>query len=147
MPLKRKDHWQTRDFSQFLIDRAKTPFVWGTNDCALFAADGIQAQTGVDIASDFRGKYTDEAGAFGAIKSVCNGTTVADAAAYCATKHGMDELQHPLMAQRGDLVIAADGANLIAGLVHLNGRDVVSVGAQGLLRLPLTTIRRAWRVA
>jgi len=86
---------------------------WGTNDCALFAANAILAITGTDIASDFRGKYSDEAGAFALIKSVTGGTTVADAAAWCAAKHGLVELAHPLQAQRGICWVVTNGRNLI----------------------------------
>lgn len=145
MSLARIQHWDTRAFHDFLLERAKTPFAWGANDCALFAADGIRAITGVDIASDFRGKYSDESGALASIKAICGGTTVADAAAYCAAKHGFAELAHPLMAQRGDLVVfdAPSGA-LVAGLIHLSGRHIVAVGEDGLYRLPITTVKRAW---
>ncbi|MGC1781755.1 MAG: hypothetical protein WA708_04490 [Acidobacteriaceae bacterium] len=146
MPLKRTEHWATREYHKFLLARAKTPFAWGTNDCCLFPADAIEAFTGVDLASDFRGKYHDEASAFALIKSVANGTTVADAAAYCAAKHGLAERKYPLMAQRGDLVTIENAGSLIAGIVHLNGRHVVSVGASGLLRMPITNVKRAWAV-
>lgn len=147
MTLTRKQHWDTRAFHDFLVARAEAPFEWGTNDCALLAADGIQAMTGVDIAADFRGKYHDEASAMQAIHDVCGGTSVADAAAYCAKNHGLVEWTHPLLARRGDLVIVRNGdGSLIAGLVHLNGRHVVSVGEKGLLRLPIRSIVRSWHV-
>ena len=144
MGLIRKQNWEDDgDFHGFLMARAKMPFVWGGNDCALFAADAIESITGTDIAADFRGKYTDETGAFAAIKSVCDGTTVADAAAYCAGKFELMELKHPLMAKRGDLVVMEDSGRLIAGVVHLNGH-LVSVGEDGLKVLPITAVRRAW---
>ena len=82
MAMHRIRHWATRGFHTFLEQRARRPFAWGVNDCALFAADGIRAITGVDIAADFRGKYSDEAGAMAAVKEVAGGSTVADAAAY-----------------------------------------------------------------
>jgi hypothetical protein len=72
--------------------------------------------------------------------------TVADAVAYCAKQHGLVEYTHPLCAQRGDLVVMANGTNLIAGVVHLNGAHLISVGEPGLVRLPITTIKRAWKV-
>ena len=144
MELRRKEHWETRAFDAFLRARAALAFKWGANDCALFVADGIEAITGVDIAIDFRGRYSDEAGAFRAIAEIAGGHTVADAAAWCAAKCGLDECGSPLMAQRGDLVVAESGDNLIAGLVHLSGRHVVAVGEDGLYRLPLSAVRRAW---
>jgi hypothetical protein len=142
--MRRIEHWETRAFHNFLVDRAELDFKWGSNDCALFAADGILAITGVDIAAEFRGKYVDEAGALAAIRSIAGGTTIADAAVYCARMHELVELEHPLKAQRGDLVVFQNGENLIAGLVHLSGRHVVTVGPQGLYRFPITSIARAW---
>lgn len=145
MAIQRLEHWETRHFHNFLIESADKPFEWGSWDCALFAASGIEAITGVDIADDFRGKYNDEAGAAALIKEVTGGASVADAAAHCAVKHGLTELQHPLKAQRGDLVVfeAATGA-LVAGLVHLSGRHIISVGESGLFRFPISAVKRAW---
>jgi hypothetical protein len=144
--LRRTEHWATREYHQFLVGRAKTPFAWGANDCALFAADGILAMTGVDIAAEFRGKYDSEATALAAIQEVCGGATVADAAAHCASVHGLVEWTYPLMARRGDLVVLVNGDRLISGLVHLNGRHAVTPGDHGLVRMPITAVRRSWHV-
>jgi hypothetical protein len=146
MPLTRIQHWATRAYHTFLLERAHAPFAWGTHDCALFAADGVQAITGVDIAAAFRGKYTDEAGALAAIKSITGGSTVADAAAWCAAQHGILELPRPLFAQRGDLVVLEDAGRLIAGLVHLSGRHIVAAGESGLKRISISKVKRAWHV-
>jgi hypothetical protein len=136
----------TVPFTAFLKQAKSTPFKWGSNDCCLFAANAVLAITGTDLADDFRGKYTDEASAFALIKTVTGGTTVADAAAYCAKKHNLTEYAHPLMAKRGDLVVISNAGNLIAGVVHLNGREVVSVNDQGMVRLPITSITRSWSI-
>jgi hypothetical protein len=148
MSLTRTPHWATRELHQFVIDRTHTKFAWGVHDCALMAADAIKSFTGVDIASDFRGLYTDEASAKAAIETVTgikNGT-VEDAAAYCAAKHGLVELTHPLMAQRGDLVVLMDSGRVIAGIVHLSGKHIVAAGDAGLKRMDIMTIKRAWRL-
>jgi hypothetical protein len=143
--ITRAKHWATRAYHQYLLDTAKTPFQWGSNDCALFAANGIKAITGVDIADDFRGKYSNEAEAFALIKTMTGGTTVADAAAYCAKKHGLKALANPLFAQRGDLVVfEAPTGSLVAGLVHLNGRHIISVGESGLYRFSIRQVKQAW---
>ena len=152
MPLKKHEHWQTRAFHNFLLENADKPFAWGTHDCALFAANAILANTGVDIADDFRGKYITQLGAFKTIKQVTGGTTVADAAAYCAAKHGLVEHTYPLMAKRGDLVVVENGGNLIAGVIHLNGVHAISVSESGLVRLPIadvtgkSNIVRSWSI-
>jgi hypothetical protein len=148
-PLKnaRVANWAIEHYHNFLLARAKMPFAWGTNDCAMFCADGIQTMIGVDIAADFRGQYTDQASALAAIKAIAGGATIADAAAWCASKHGLVEWEHPRMAKRGDLVIALDGeAGPLAALVHLNGADVVAPGDAGLRRLPITAVVRSWHV-
>lgn len=146
MSLERTTHWQTREFHDFLIAREKLPFEWGVNDCCLFPADAIHSFTGHDLASDFRGKYCGESGAYALIKTLTGGTTVEDAAAWCAKKAGLVERPAPLFAQRGDLVVIANGDDLIAGVIHLNGRHVISVGQNGLLRLPIRSVKRAWKV-
>jgi hypothetical protein len=145
MAIKRIRHklWATR-YHHFLVSRARMKFAWGQHDCALFAADGVLALTGVDIAAEFRGKYPDETGALAAIKTIAGGATIADAAAWCAAKHGFAELAHPKMAQRGDLVVfqGATGGN-VAGLVHLSGQ-LVAAGEDGLYRFPISKVLRAW---
>lgn len=152
MPLKRTNSWDTGEFHEFLETRAKAPFAWGTNDCCLFPADAIQSFTGEDLAAEFREKYTDEASAFAAIAAITGGTTVEDAAVWCAERAGLSEWVDasgtplPLMAQRGDLVVLEDSGRMIAGVVHLNGRHVVTVGEAGLKRLPLNVVKRAWKI-
>ncbi len=146
MPLTRSKTWETRELPAFITAHKNVPFAWGGADCCLLAADAVLAITGTDIASDFRGKYTDQASALVAIRSIAGGTTVADAAAYCAGKHDLVEWPHPLQAQRGDLVVIQDAGGLIAGFVHPTGRFAMSIGEAGLKFLPLSQVKRAWKV-
>jgi hypothetical protein len=146
MALKRLPNWDTQLLPAFVASRRTTPFAWGTNDCSLFAADAVLAITGEDIADAFRGRYTDEASAFGLIKALTGGTDVAHAAAYCATKHGLTEYSYPKLAKRGDLVVLTNAGRVIAGVVHTDGRHIVSVGEKGLLYLPISQAQRAWAV-
>ena len=144
--IKRSSTWVTQELNQFLADNANAQFVWGTLDCSLFAADAIKAMTGVDIAADFRGKYNDKASAFALIHTLTGGTTVADAAAYCANKYGLVEWKHPLCAQRGDLVCVDNGGTIIAGIVDLSGKRVACLGESGILRVAISNILCAWHV-
>jgi hypothetical protein len=147
MPLTRSHSWE-RELHSFLSSRIALPFAYRTNDCSVFACDGIQAMTGVDIAEDFRViRYATAIGALRAIRKVTGGSTVEDAAAYCADKYSLPELTHPLLAKRGDLVLIEQSAgNLVMGLVHMTGSYVVAPGDPGLLRLPLTAIKKAWSI-
>lgn len=152
MALQRTTHWLTRELDTFLREHEDAPFAWGANDCSLFAANAIQAMTGVDIADDFRGLYADEASAFELINAVTGGSTVADAAAHCAGKHGLVEWADadgkplPLMARRGDLCVVDNAGRSIAGVVDLSGKYVACMGEQGITRLALRKIQRAWHV-
>lgn len=152
MPLKRTKHWLTRELDAFLRDHAHDTFAWGKNDCCLFAADALEAFTGVDIADDFRGRYDDEVSAFALIKTVTGGETVADAAAHCAAKHSLTEWANkdgkplPLMARRGDLCIVDNAGRMIAGIVDLSGAFVACMGEAGIIRLSIRRVVRAWHV-
>ena len=143
--LKRSKHWATCELHDHMIERAQLPHAYGKNDCALFAADGIRAMTGVDIAEDFRG-YAGPMGAQRAIAKITGGSTVEDAAVYCAKKYELPELEHPLTAKRGDLVLLEQDGDKILGLVHLSGTCAVAPGDAGLRRIPLSAIKRAWRI-
>ena len=132
----------------FLIAKQDQAFEWSQNDCCLFAADACKAIHGIDVADDFRGKYTDEDSAHELIRTVTNKTdaTVADAIDHSLTKHGFTEHENPLMAKRGDIVAIKNGDTLIGGIVHLNGRHVISVSQKGLVRLPISKVVRAWSI-
>lgn len=143
MAIKRKHDWDTAALHTFLLARAHTPFSWAHNDCATFSADGILAMTGTDIMAELRG-YTTQAEAIAKITAVTGGHTLEDAIVWVAAKHGLTERKHVLMAQRGDLVLYRNGSDYAAGLVHLNGRDIVSPGSKGIMRMPLTSAYRAW---
>ena len=152
MPLQRTEHWRTREFYQFLLTNLQVEHVWGRSDCCLIAANAIQSFTGCDIASTFRGRYDSQASAFKQIETVTGEPSVEAAIAHCAQEYGLQEYVNasgqpqPLYAKAGDLVMALNGANQIGGVVHLNGREIVSVGMGGLVLIPLLQAQRAWKV-
>ena len=57
--------WRIR-LAALIVERRRQPFVWGTSDCCLLAADGVRAMTGFDFAGAMRG-YTTR---FGALRSL-----------------------------------------------------------------------------
>lgn len=59
--MKRLPNWQAR-LSTWLGTVSTRPMQPGQHDCCLFGAGAIEAQTGVDIAADWRGRYTTFAG-------------------------------------------------------------------------------------
>lgn len=118
----------------FIEGRLGAPFVWGANDCALFAADAMLALHGVDFAKAYRGKYNTEKAAQRLIKRAGGLSAIVD-------KAGLDYVEHPAV---GDVVLVGheDGESLGVCV----GAHVYSVGKAGLVRLPLNSVLRAWRV-
>jgi hypothetical protein len=146
--MNRDEKWVEK-LDALLFERREWPFAWGSHDCALFACDAILAMTGVDLAADFRGKYSSEATAAEAMQAFCGkqGATIEDVAEKVCAQHGLEELEHPLLARRGDVVIFdSDRWGATLGIVALDGRHVVGAGTFGLERVPITKIERAWRV-
>ena len=82
------------------LDRVnEEPFKWGSHDCALFAADCVKAQTGVDPAEAYRGKYETAHGAARALREHGAGTLLR------TLKSIFGESINPHLAQRGDVVM------------------------------------------
>jgi hypothetical protein len=121
--------------NRLLADRMARPFAWGVQDCCIFAADCVQALTGVDPAADVRGTYADAAGALATLEAQGGITTVGARAGAPIP---------PLDARAGDV-----------GVVRLDARDMLAVcvgalwlapAAGGLAALPFTAAAQAWRV-
>lgn len=119
----------------FVESRRAAPFVWGENDCVMFAADCALAITGNDPAIVYRGSYSTAAGAARIIKKV------GDLAALVDEQFDQIPVAH---AGRGDWV-----------LVHNDGRPSVCVvlgavaagaGEHGLSFVPMTEATMAWMV-
>lgn len=48
------------DLTEFLAQAGRRPFVWGSFDCLLYAADWARERSGVDPAVGLRGSYGDQ---------------------------------------------------------------------------------------
>jgi len=111
-------------------------FDWLSHNCALFAAGGVECQTGIDFAKDYKGPKT-KAGMIKRLKRVAG--NVEDA----VTK----ELGEPInvkMAKRGDVVSCETEFGLALGLCV--GSKAVFLNEDGKVFFPLKICRKAWRV-
>jgi hypothetical protein len=123
----------------FIQTHKNKPFVWGENDCCLFAANAVLALTGNDLAAEFRGKYSTELGAARALK-----------------KHGYSSIEMllnaklgesiaPLSAKNGDVALVENHlGQLAAGIVFRSG--IYCVSPSGLRQLPLSSVISVWGV-
>jgi len=141
--VNRNPLWNTL-LAEFIHSRLLSPFVWGQNDCCLFACDAVLAMTGTDLAANFRGKYNDQASAYQLIKSYA-GAGLAEFADKVATENGIAEVGLNF-ATGGDVVLVNGDQGDTLGFVELNGREVLATGPQGLMRVAKTNWKKAWRI-
>jgi hypothetical protein len=104
--LIRVAHWE-RVLAEQIQAAQKREYQWGVFDCCLFAADVVQAITGVDLAAEFRGKYKTAAGATRELKKYAGTSKLSDTLGIIMTKHGCKMIR-PGWAGRGDVVVILD---------------------------------------
>ena len=133
--MNRLEHWRVH-FDAFLTERARQPFAWGRNDCAIFAADAVQAVTGVDLAGRLRGATT----ARQAVRLLRrHGDLLGIASAALGAPVGVHQ------AQEADVLLVRMGRRSALG-VRLADDVVVGPGLDGLQAVPLQQALCAWRV-
>jgi hypothetical protein len=141
--IQRVIDWEQK-LDRFVAERAQSPFVWGRHDCCIFACDAVLIMTDVDLAADFRDKYSSASGALRMLKAY--GGTVEMLAEEIADQFCIFEVP-VLYAQRGDVVLLPsnnDGPAL--GIVSLDGWNCLGAGPEGLVKVPLNQCLKAWRI-
>jgi hypothetical protein len=136
--IMRLENWEEK-LALFLISRQTQAFVWGTNDCILFAADAVKETTGVDLAAEVRGAYNSESTA-ALILNERGGLEAAITTAFGYAPHTAWAKTH-----RGDVVLAQAGGTLCAGVSVGDGQIAVPAPtAKNIVRLPLNAARKIW---
>lgn len=118
--------------------RAK-PFIWGENDCCLFACNCVWAITGTDIAAAFRGYRSIEEAKV--ILDLYGG--VGGVAEAVALEHGVYEVRCA-QARRGDICLIDAGHGETLGVCV--GENILCPGLKGLVSYPLLQAIRAWEI-
>lgn len=126
--------WPTRLIT-LLQERRLTPFEWGKHDCCLFAADAYMALCDKDLASEFRGHYKTELGAYRALKK--RGYESVEA----VLSAKLSQPKTTTLPERGDILLINYEGQLTAG-VYFNAAWVV--GEHGLVQAPPSWIVKAW---
>ena len=137
-PLSRFPDWEDR-LRTYLDRVAEDPFVWGSHDCALFAASCVNAMCGVDPADGFRGTYTDARGAAQALKDHGAGTLLK------TVKSWLGDPQAGHFAHRGDVVMrdATTTGICVGQFSWFVGQEQ---GENRLVPVPTASCRYAFRV-
>ena len=132
----RKHTWQI-DFERFIAQRMAMPFAWGCNDCCTFAADGVLAITGHDVALPELRTHTTDLQAARLLKTHGGVAGIATAA--------LGDPVPVLSARVGDVVLIDAGNG--PTLAICNGGTCMAPGPQGLVHIGMDQAVMCWRVA
>jgi len=131
----RKGDWETA-LSDYLAGAGE--YSYGSNDCMLFCAGAVKAQTGQDFARGHRRKYKSAIGAGRYLLSLgfdCPADMIAS----------LLEEKPVAFAQRGDIVLIRDDAGQeIPGVCY--GEIALILVEDGLGRVPRDRWLKAWAV-
>lgn len=135
--IRRKD-WRSR-LGEKIEELRRQPFVPGSRDCALFAADCVEAMTGVDLAASFRGQYATIPGAVRALREAGYDTLI-DVVSEKLTEVPVAR------AVFGDIAAIATDDGIGWNLGVVNGETVIVMRPDGLGVVSRTLLTRAFRV-
>lgn len=135
--LTRKDGWEEILAAEIEAARGR-PFSWADHNCGRWACDVLQAMTGHDLFAPFRRARTKRA-LYAAFRRVAGGGVEA-----AALRQFGAPLPTPLLARRGDPVLVDTDEGPAVGLCA--GASCVFVSERGLVTLPLSAARLAWRI-
>lgn len=136
--MKRYSFWREALFA-YIHEVARRPFEWGNHDCGLFAAGAVQAMTGVDMASEYRGRYTTLLGGIRLLKKA----GFADHAELAAS---LFEEIPVARAGVGDIAAIEEDGQIALGIVQGPRIYVLRPDNAGIGTVGLLDAKRAFRV-
>lgn len=128
------------NLATYIDGQRHIPFEWGKHDCCLFVADyllAIESPFG-DIASDYRGTYQSQLGAFKALnKHGFNSLEM-------VFKHKLGEPCAVLSLCRGDVVLLETPHGDVMGL--FGGSQCFALAELGVTAYPKQAIKMGWHI-
>ena len=132
----RVPHWE-QVLADAIRQASARPFAWGQHDCATWAFDLHRDLTdGPDHAALWRGRYRTRVGCARVLRRL--GWTSLEDGGRALLGNPLEDVRR---AHRGDLILG--GAPEAFGVVI--GAKAAFVAPDGLVRLPLSVCRLAWR--
>lgn len=128
--------WQLR-FSDATREAHDKRFKWGEHDCCLWVANCVLAITGIDYAESWRGKYSDESGAYALIKK-------GESLTKMVTSVLKTEAINPNYANVGDVVLIVTGGK--EALAICNGASVLIPSRTRMVSLPMSSAKKVWKI-
>ena len=139
--VKRLPDWDKRLF-KFLLERASATHQYGGHDCCMFTCDGVQVETGTDLALDWRGLYDSFESAKYLVRSRFK-RGLMPAIIAKAKEFDIPEVDREL-AMRGDVAAVKYEGQLALGLVDV-GR-IIMANHVGIHSLPISIGLRFWHI-
>lgn len=133
--MKRLNDWPTQ-LANFLLEKQKQPFEWGSNDCCLFAADAILAMGGRDVAKDVRGRYKTAIGAHRIMKKLGAGSLVELLTQRLGEPDGV--------ITRGSIIVVESNGEQVAGVFYQKPWALTERGLRGM---PLESVVQSWSLS
>ncbi len=132
MTVTRLKDWRPR-LVGYLEEVRSRPFAYGQHDCALFAAGAVEAMTGEDLATDFRGQYA----------------SLKDGLKLVRGDHQKVLHEHftaipQAFAGVGDIALIGEVGFPALGI--FDGETILVLREDGLGRMPRAAATQAWRV-
>jgi hypothetical protein len=142
-------NWQA-SLDRYIAESHNLPFSYDPAeglDCCRFTFNAIRVQIGKPVGEQFAGAYKTRRQALETMQAYCGRPSLSMAIFKLFRECGF-AATHPLLAQRGDALLCPklSGGEFL-GVLDLNGKDVISVGENGLRRVPVSIRCRAWRIA
>ena len=129
-------HWEQL-FAAAITEAHTRPFAWGQHDCATWAFDLRRDLTGgPDYAALWRGRYRTPGGCQRVLRRLGWRRLEDGGRALLG-----EPLPDPRLAQRGDIVLGGDPEAFGVCI----GARAAFVSPEGLVTLPLSSCRLAWR--
>lgn len=132
---------------EYLAAAARTPFVWGRQDCCTFVADWVLARLGFDPMADWRGRYCSAASAFSLI-GACGGLEALWRD--CAATAGFAETLGDVPGDVGLIRTVTDqGRRELVGAIRSGGDWAApqwAVLGEGGLMFPIARPLAAWSI-
>lgn len=142
--MTRHHDWESK-LDEFLNGNSGRAFKYGSWDCCLFVCDAIQAMTGVDPATAFRGGYRTRRGALGLSESLYGARTVRAIVKAVTTRLEMVPCV-PNLARRGDVVMVKRSSDVSLGIVDLTGCQAAVLTRRGIERITISQAMTAFHV-
>ncbi len=142
--MKKLSDWVQR-FEATIARAKEKPFDWADHNCCTFAGECFEAITGENGMNTLAHTAGDKRAALRAIRKFADGG-LEECAVKMAGELGLEEVP-PLMAQRGDPVVAVCEGEVLVATMDLSGREILAISPKdGLIRLPMDSAIRAWRI-